>query len=66
MTFNNTNSRRRWRWKLRKGRIFMVVGSGGRDKKKFNGTQEDYIKFRYYESHGILSMEFGTTQTKIY
>lgn len=44
----------------RKGRIFMVVGSGGRDKEKFEGTQEDYIKFRHHESHGILSMEFGT------
>jgi calcineurin-like phosphoesterase family protein/glutaredoxin len=53
----------------RKGRVFMVVGTGGRKLENFDGNKEEYIKFRYPEedqdSYGILSIEFQTNKKMI-
>jgi predicted phosphodiesterase len=47
----------------REGRIFMVVGSGGREKEGFeNSEPEEFIKFRQYESNGIFSIEFESNK----
>jgi len=52
----------------RKGRIFMVVGSGGRDSESFKKRQEQYIKFRYpkedLDSYGIFSIELAGEKMK--
>lgn len=41
----------------RKGRIFMVIGTGGREVEGFEGDQEDYIEFRLPKINGILTIE---------
>lgn len=40
----------------------MVVGTGDRDKERFDRDQEEYIKCRHHESYGILSIELETNK----